>query len=66
MKRMSIAEQTLQKEISKLILEETLARTESQTAHQKANTIQTIRMHLEDEKARLERIREHTPPRTPR
>lgn len=58
MKRMSIAEQTLQGEIRKLVLEETLARSEAEAANSKANTIQTIRMHLEDEQHRLQRIRE--------
>ena len=64
MKRMSIAEKTLDVQIRKLVLEETLARSDAEAALLRAETIQTIRANLESEKDRLGRIREHTPPRT--
>lgn len=66
MKRQSIAEKTLEKQIRKLVLEETLARSEAEVAQRRADTIQSIRANLESEQYSLQRIREHTPPRTPR
>lgn len=58
MKKMSIAEQTLLKQIRNLIVEEKRLNDEAHSLITQAQTVANIRRALEDEQHRLERQRE--------